>query len=243
MKLRIEADERGEVLVPTDVGMSLLSAFNHDPSISVEGARVLDVGCGSGLYTVAMLLAGAAHVTALDINAACTRVAVDNLARNGIDLSRVTVEVADLARLEITRPWDVVVCNPPHLPSDPAYAMEDGIDTALVGGLDGRAMYDVLLARLDELLAPRGTLLLTHSSLTDIQRTCRQLEQAGYRCRTVQVCELDIPLRRYAAHRDVLLSRLYALRSAGRAAFRGLRFEVHTIAATRSSTNEKAGES
>jgi uncharacterized protein YjbI with pentapeptide repeats len=41
-------------------------------------------------------------------------------------------------------------------------------------------LYDVLLARLDELLAPGGTLLLTHSSLTDIPRTRQTLRRSGY---------------------------------------------------------------
>ncbi|MEU9516356.1 hypothetical protein AB0D28_27125, partial [Micromonospora sp. NPDC048169] len=136
----------------------------------------------------------------------------------------------------------LVVCNPPHFPHDPVYAVDDGIETALVGGSDGRALYDVLLARLDELLAPGGTLLLTHSSLTDIPRTRQTLRRSGYECRTVQICELDIPLRRYAMHRDVLLSRLYPLRAAQRAAFRGLRFEVHTLAATRIDSLDGSGE-
>jgi release factor glutamine methyltransferase len=188
---------------------------------------------------VALLLAGAAHVTALDINPACASATVDNAARNGIDVAQVSTVVGDLADLAVTEPWDLVVCNPPHFPHDPAYSAGDGIEAALVGGSDGRALYNLLLARLNELLAPGGTLLLTHSSLTDVAGTCEALQLNGYRCRTVQVCELDIPLRRYAAHRDVLLSRLYPLRAAGRAAFRGLRFEVHTIAATRTDLTER----
>lgn len=222
-----------DVLFPTDVGVSLLAALNGEAAFPITGARVLDVGCGSGLYTVALLLAGAARVTALDVNPACIAATVDNAASNGLDAGLVEAITGDLAALTGPPQWDLVVCNPPHFPRDPAYASADGLETALVGGVDGRALYDVLLARLDDLLRPGGTLLLAHSSLTDVARTEAQLTAVGYTVRTLQVCELDIPLRRYAAARDVLLARLYRLRAAGSAAFTGLRFEVHTLAATR----------
>jgi methylase of polypeptide subunit release factors len=237
-RVRIDTVEGGSVLFPTDVGLSLLAALDWDVAVELAEVRALDVGCGSGLYTVALLHGGAAHVTALDINELCAEVTTNNVVRNGFSPDRVSVVVGDLAALPVEERWDVVVCNPPHFPDDPAYAAADGIGAALVGGTDGRALYDVLLARLDELLAPGGTLLLTHSSLTDVPRTRQVLEERGYECRTVQICELDIPLRRYAAHRDVLLSRLYRLRAAGRAEFRGLRFEVHTLAATRAVSSE-----
>jgi release factor glutamine methyltransferase len=194
---------------------------------------VLDIGCGSGLYTVAMLLAGAATVTALDVNPACVFATIENVARNGLDVDRVKAVPGDLATVTVDRPWDVLICNPPHFPHDSTYAGDDGVQAALVGGVDGRALYNVLLARLDELLTTAGVLLLAHSSLTDIARTRAELAAAGYRARTLQVCELDIPLRRFAEHRDVLLARLYRLCARNSARFTGLRFEVHTLAVTR----------
>jgi release factor glutamine methyltransferase len=233
--MNLEVTRGGAVLFPTDVGMSLLAALNHDAVVNVRGKRVLDIGCGSGLYTVAMLLAGAATVSALDVNPACVQATVDNVAGNGLNAAQVQPLPVDLAAVEVDRPWDVLVCNPPHFPHDPTYAGDDGVQAALVGGADGRALYDVLLTRLDELLEPSGVLVLAHSSLTDIGRTQAELAALGYRSRTIQVCELDIPLRRFAEHRDVLLARLYELRRQNRARFTGLRFEVHTLAITRAS--------
>jgi len=237
-RMRLETSGDGSVLFPTDVGVSLLAALNHDAVVRMAGKRVLDIGCGSGLYTVAVLLAGAATVSALDVNPACVAAAIENVARNGLDVDRVQSLPVDLATVTIDEPWDLLVCNPPHFPHDPVYAGDDGVQAALVGGMDGRALYNVLLARLDELLAPDGVLVLAHSSLTDIARTQAALTAAGYRSRTVQICELDIPLRRFAEHRDVLLAHLYELRNQNRARFTGLRFEVHTLAITRASDQE-----
>lgn len=238
-RMRLETSGDGTVLFPTDVGTSLLAALNHEAVVKVTGKRVLDIGCGSGLYTIAMLMAGAAQVGALDVNPACVQTTVDNVVRNGLDVGLVEPLPGDLATVVVDRPWDVVICNPPHFPHDPTYAGDDGVQAALVGGADGRALYDVLLARLDDLLAPGGVLVLAHSSLTNIAHTRAELAAAGYRTRTLQVCELDIPLRRFAEHRDVLLAHLYRLRSQGRARFTGLRFEVHTLAVTRASDSPK----
>lgn len=231
--IRLETDGDGSVLFPTDVGLSVLTALDRDPFLDVTGKRVLDVGCGSGLYTLAMLVSGAARVTALDVNPACVSTTIANVGGNGLDVDRVDPVTGDLATLVVDRRWDVVICNPPHLPYHPAYAGDDGIQAALVGGSDGRSLYDTLVSRLDGLLAPGGVLVLAHSSLADIGRTHAELTAAGYRVRTAQVCELDIPLRRLAGHRDVVLAQLFRLRAQGRASFTGLRFEVHTLAVTR----------
>jgi release factor glutamine methyltransferase len=212
--------------------MALLAALERTPAGAFAGRRVLDIGCGSGLYTVALLRAGAGHVTALDVNPACLATTLHNIEANGIDPSRVRLVHDDLATFALGERWDVIVSNPPHLPADHSYAATDGLSAALVGGRDGRALYDVVLARLDELLTPSGSLFLAHSSLVDIPRTIRELTSAGYAPATLEICEMDIPLRSLTDHRAHVLARLYPARAAGRALFTGLRYEVHTLVAT-----------
>lgn len=238
-ELVIRADPSGQVLFPTDVGLSLLTVLGSDVGLPLAGARVLDVGCGGGVYTVAALAAGAAQVTALDVNPACVAATTAAVTGNGFAVEQVVPVVADLAEVTATRPWDVVLANPPHYPDHPAYAGSDGQHTALVGGVDGRAVYDLLLTRLDKLLARGGTLVLAHSSLTGISRTENDLRARGYHCRTAVVVELDMPLRGYAAQRHHLLAALYPLRRAGQAQFTGLRFEVHVLLGTRATDSKE----
>ncbi|GAA1378383.1 methyltransferase [Catellatospora chokoriensis] len=231
-QLRIDDDSDGTVLFPTDVGLALIAGLNGDMSLVLAGKRVLDIGCGSGLYTVAAVAEGA-QVTALDVSAASVAATMANVAANGLPVEAVEPVEADLRSLTVTQAWDVVLANPPHYPDGASYSSRDGLASALVGGADGRALYDVLVARADELIAPGGHLVLAHSSLTGISRSANALAARGYECRTALVVELDMPLRRYAAHRDRLLARLYQLRGQGTAQFCGLRFEVHLLIARR----------
>src|SRR5262249_23133720 len=137
---------------------------------------------------------------------------------------------ADLADFQPDQPFDVVVTNPPHFPYDLAYSRTDGIEVAAIGGFDGRLLYDAVVGRADALVAPGGTLLMAHSSLTDIPRTRRQLAARGYECTVLGVCEMDIPLLAYERHSTRLLANLARLRDQGRAEFTGTRFTVQALA-------------
>ncbi|GAA4011487.1 hypothetical protein GCM10022247_37380 [Allokutzneria multivorans] len=229
-RLRIEVPDPDEVLFPTDCGLSLLAAVAEAEDVELAGLNVLDIGCGSGIYTVAALAAGAARVTALDINAASIEVTRTNVARNGFAESAVTGVTADLRAYEPPTGFDVVLTNPPHLPYDPRYASDNGLEAALIAGPDGRALYDTIVERADDLVLPGGQLVIAHSSLADVGLTTRRLLARGYECRTVEVCEMDIPVLAYAAHRAALFHRLAELRDAGRAEFDGDRFSVHVLA-------------
>lgn len=80
------------------------------------GEKVLDLGCGSGILSIAALLLGAEHAFACDIDDKCVDVAYENAALNGIGKDRYTVRwgdaVSDTAlRAEIGGGYDLVVAN------------------------------------------------------------------------------------------------------------------------------------
>ena len=80
------------------------------------GERVLDLGCGSGILSIAALRLGAEHAFACDIDEKCVEVAYENAALNGIDRSRYTVRWGDVLsdqqlKAEIGGGYDMVVAN------------------------------------------------------------------------------------------------------------------------------------
>ncbi|MFD5656093.1 methyltransferase [Streptomyces hirsutus] len=228
-RLRLTVDDPAEVLFPTDCGLSLIAALDGGEGPDLKGVNALDIGSGSGLYSVALLAAGAEQVTALDINPASAAQTAANVVANGLDTTRLTCITSPLAEYTPDERFDLVITNPPHLPYDPSYARGDGLETALVARRGGRAVYDDVVERVDALLAPGGTLLMAHSSLADIPRTVAELTARGYESDTLEIFEMDIPLLAYAEHRDTVLSLLKERRAAGRAEFDGTRFTVHAL--------------
>ena len=81
-----------------------------------EGDRVLDLGCGSGILSIAALRLGASQALAVDIDDKCLDVAYENAALNGIGKDRYTVRVGDVLsdgslRRELEGGYDIVVAN------------------------------------------------------------------------------------------------------------------------------------
>ena len=80
------------------------------------GERVLDLGCGSGILSIAALLLGAGAAVACDIDETCVDVAYENAALNGVGRDRYTVlwgnVLTDQALLSrIGGGYDLVVAN------------------------------------------------------------------------------------------------------------------------------------
>ena len=80
------------------------------------GEKVLDLGCGSGILSIAALKLGAASALAVDIDDKCLDVAYENAAMNGIGRDTYTVKVGDILsdealRAEIGGGYDVVLAN------------------------------------------------------------------------------------------------------------------------------------
>ncbi len=73
-----------------------------------SGSDILDVGCGSGVLSVAALLLGAGRAVAIDINPASVNVSLENAQRNGVVLG-LSVSTTSLA--DVIGDYDLVLAN------------------------------------------------------------------------------------------------------------------------------------
>lgn len=83
---------------------------------TVPGKPVLDLGCGSGILSIAALVLGAREAFACDIDEKCVDVAYENAALNGIGKDRYTVRWGDVLtdkalQAEFGGDYDIVVAN------------------------------------------------------------------------------------------------------------------------------------
>ena len=74
------------------------------------GETVLDLGCGSGILSIAALLYGASRAEGVDIDELAVKTAVENGRRNGFEAPVLTYHCGDMAQ-KITGTYDVVVAN------------------------------------------------------------------------------------------------------------------------------------
>jgi release factor glutamine methyltransferase len=142
-----------QVYSPEADTMLLLAAARAEVR---PGDRVLEVGTGSGLF--AAEIARITRVVATDINPHAVLCA----AGAGVDVVRTDLFSG------IRGPFDLVLFNPPYLPTQPEERMDDWLEHALDGGVSGRAVIERFARNVGDVLAPRGRILLLISSLTGL---------------------------------------------------------------------------
>jgi predicted nicotinamide N-methyase len=86
-------------------GLALAGAIGGRP---VAGSRVLELGCGLALPSIAAALAGA-RVLATDWSPEAVALASWNARRNGVQISTAVADWGDPSRLRLGAPWDVVL--------------------------------------------------------------------------------------------------------------------------------------
>lgn len=152
MNGRREADAADQVYPPAEDSFLLLRTALREVR---ETDRVLEVGTGSG-YVAAGLLGRAASVVATDINPH----AVASARARGLAAVRTDLFAG------LSGPFDLIVFNPPYLPTLPEERIDDWLEYALDGGPTGRVVIERFVAGVGRILSPFGRVLLLVSSLT-----------------------------------------------------------------------------
>jgi release factor glutamine methyltransferase len=160
---------------------SLLLIDTLEQTELAQGRRVLDLCTGSGVIAIAAAALGAASVTAFDICPRAVRCSRGNATHAGVE---VDIREGSFSGALDYAPFDVIVSNPPYVPTPPAgdtevIPMTAGPAWAWNAGVDGRMVLDPLCATASSLLAEGGTLLLVQSTLSGVEHSLDALRATG----------------------------------------------------------------
>ncbi|MEU1541038.1 HemK2/MTQ2 family protein methyltransferase [Actinacidiphila glaucinigra] len=161
---------------PQDDTLLLEDALKRE-SLAAD-ADVLDLGTGAGALALTAAERGAGRVTAVDASVGAVLTTRLNARLNRL---RVRVLRGDLTAPVTDRRFDLIMANPPYVPSPRARPPSRGRSVAWDAGPDGRVLLDRICSDAPPLLTPGGVLLLVHSGLCGAERTLGRLRRAGLR--------------------------------------------------------------
>lgn len=169
-----------EVYLPSDDSV-LLS--HHVPRFS--RGSVLDMGTGCGIQAI-LAAENAVSVLAVDVNDKALQLAEQNAKLNRLS-SKISFRKSDLfSGIKPSEKFDLIIFNPPYLPTSSAERTSGPLDAAWNGGRDGRKVITPFLKQFPAHLKKGGSLLMLHCDLAGTKKTLSLLKGKNF---TVRVLE------------------------------------------------------
>ena len=142
-----------------------------------KGQSVLEIGTGSGI--VAMYASKLTdNITVTDINFDACELARKNFEAN--DIENIEILFGNLFEPVENRKFDVILFNTPYLPTEDGEVLEDTINYAFDGGLNGRKVIDLFLNEVGNHLNDGGIVQMIQSSLSGNEETLEKLDNLGF---------------------------------------------------------------
>lgn len=129
-KDKVEAGDR--VVLHLEPGLAFGSGSHETTRLCLAaiekhitpGCKMLDIGCGSGILSIASLLLGADEATGVDIDKLAVKTARENADRNCIDKSKYTLYHGNLTD-KVSGKFDVIAAN---IVADAIIMLSKGVD-------------------------------------------------------------------------------------------------------------------
>lgn len=151
------------VYEPSDDTFLLCDALEADRSnLHADSPKVaLEIGSGSGcvITFLAMLLKAGdihTHCLATDINPSAALMTLTTAKANKVNIDVVRTKFVDGLLDSLSGKVDVLVFNPPYVPTPNEEVCGSGIEASWAGGEDGRVVIDQFLPLLPMLLSEHG---------------------------------------------------------------------------------------
>ncbi|WP_370573028.1 HemK2/MTQ2 family protein methyltransferase [Methanomethylovorans sp.] len=136
-----------------------------------KGMKILEIGTGTGFVSAVIQANFEVDLLATDINPHAVRCASDN----GVS----TIRADMFSAFKPAQCFDMIIFNPPYLPTSQDDKVPGWLNYAFDGGADGTESLRRFLKSVGPHLCPTGILLLLISSLTGIEQAKYWMEEAG----------------------------------------------------------------
>jgi release factor glutamine methyltransferase len=137
----------------------------------------IDIGCGTGIQTINILIKGASHVIATDINQECLKATKKNCKIAGFS-EKVETRKSDLFK-KAPEKFDLIVFNPPYVETEEIkYADLDG-------GKKGREILDKFIEEFPNHLNKGGTCYFLQTNINDYKETEKKLKKHNLKFKIV----------------------------------------------------------
>lgn len=181
-----------EVYEPCDDSFALVDALLADRTKLLEHRPMLcmEIGCGSGyvITSLALILGqegSGVNYIATDINPHAVRVTHETLEAHGVSAELIVTDIASGLEKRLAGLVDVMIVNPPYVPTPEDEVGAEGITASWAGGENGRSVIDRILPIADRLLSEKGWLYMVTLTANNPSEICLEMKKKGYASKIV----------------------------------------------------------
>lgn len=177
-KARIKLGNTDLVYEPAEDSFLLADAALKEAK---PGMLILEIGTGSG-FVSAVLLANLKEINlvATEINPHAARCAKTN----GVEVIRTDLFRGIKSKNSETL-FDIILFNPPYLPTSEEEKVPGWLNYAFDGGISGRETLNRFLDEVRDYLKPGGEILVLISSITGLGVVKEKMEKLGFKVNVV----------------------------------------------------------
>ncbi|KAJ6604266.1 S-adenosyl-L-methionine-dependent methyltransferase [Mycena vulgaris] len=181
----LRAEDYEHVYEPAEDTFILLDALEQDADqlTSMRPRISLEIGSGSGCVSsfLGRIVGPSVLYLCTDINPHACKCSLDTGRQNKVSLELVNASLAHPLLSRLHKSVDIILFNPPYVPTlhdEASGAQIDGdIGGSWAGGQDGMQVTDRFFPQVNNLLAPRGRFYLVavaQNNIPDIQRRMQE---------------------------------------------------------------------
>ncbi|MCD6227527.1 methyltransferase [Candidatus Micrarchaeota archaeon] len=166
------------VYPPREDTFLMLKAIDKLKNKIMGNEKIIDMCCGTGILGI-YASQYVKSVTFVDIYKNAIECAIENA--NLFNTTGKFIQSDLFDKINRNVKFDIILFNPPYLPTDEDTKINGPFNINLDGGPDGRRVIDKFLEQAPQYLSEKGKILMLDSSLDNTEKTIDKLAMHGFK--------------------------------------------------------------